>query len=103
MPPGSGDPHSGSETLWFGPPLDEAENAVILIHGRGDSARGILALAPELRSPRRPVRPDGRKPAAYDSGRVFSAISARIAEMDEIAHGRAAEQRGGRRDRMSVV
>ena len=52
VPAGSGDPHSGSETVWFGPPLDEAENAVILIHGRGDSARGILALAPELRSPR---------------------------------------------------
>ncbi len=46
------DPHRGSEEVWFGPGLEEAENAVVLIHGRGDSARGILALAPELQAPR---------------------------------------------------
>ena len=51
VPANSGDPHRGSETVWFGPPLDEARNAVIVIHGRGDSARGILTLAPEFRSP----------------------------------------------------
>ena len=50
-PAGSGDPHRGSETVWFGPTLDEARNAIIVIHGRGDSAHGILSLAPELRSP----------------------------------------------------
>jgi predicted esterase len=46
------DPHGGSEEVWWGPALAEAENAVVLIHGRGDSARGILALAPELQTPR---------------------------------------------------
>jgi predicted esterase len=46
------DPHSGSEEVWFGPSLDEAESAVVLVHGRGDSSRGILALAPEFQAPR---------------------------------------------------
>ncbi len=46
------DPHRGSEEVWFGPALEEAESAVVLIHGRGDSSRGILALAPNLKAPR---------------------------------------------------
>ena len=46
------DPHGGSEEAWFGPGLEGAESAVVLIHGRGDSAQGILALAPELQAPR---------------------------------------------------
>jgi predicted esterase len=45
------DPHRESEEVGFGPELEEAESAVVLIHGRGDSARGILALAPELQAP----------------------------------------------------
>ena len=45
------DPHRGSEEVWFGPALEEAESAVVLIHGRGDSSRGILALAPEFQAP----------------------------------------------------
>ena len=48
----SDDPHRGSEEAWFGPALEEAESAVVLIHGRGDSAPGILTLAPNLRAPR---------------------------------------------------
>ncbi len=51
----TGDPHRGSEEVWFGPGLEEAESGVVLIHGRGDSARGILALAPELRASRTAV------------------------------------------------
>ena len=46
------DPHRGSEEVSFGPGLEEVESAVVLIHGRGDSAQGILALAPELQAPR---------------------------------------------------
>jgi predicted esterase len=46
------DPHRDSEEMWFGPRLDKAESAVVLIHGRGDSARGILGIAPELQAPR---------------------------------------------------
>ena len=46
------DLHLGSEEVSFGPELEEAESAVVLIHGRGDSAQGILALAPELQAPR---------------------------------------------------
>ena len=46
------DPHRGSEEVWFGPALELAESAVVLIHGRGDSSRGILALAPELQTSR---------------------------------------------------
>ena len=45
-------PHRGSEEVRFGPGLEEAESAVVLIHGRGDSARGILGLAPELQAPK---------------------------------------------------
>ncbi len=47
----SDDPHRGSEEVWFGPVLEEAESAVVLIHGRGDSSRGILPLAVELEAP----------------------------------------------------
>ncbi len=46
------DPHRGMEEVWFGPTLEAAESAVVLIHGRGDSPRGILALAPEFQAPR---------------------------------------------------
>ena len=46
------DPHRGSEEVWFGPKLEEAESAVVLMHGRGDSARGILAMAPEFQAAR---------------------------------------------------
>ncbi len=42
------DPHRGSDEVWFGPALEAAESAVVLIHGRGDSSRGIIALAPEI-------------------------------------------------------
>lgn len=42
------DPHGGSEEVWFGTALEAAESAVVLIHGRGDSSRGILSLAPEV-------------------------------------------------------
>jgi predicted esterase len=45
------DPHRGSEEVWFGPALEEAQSAVVLIHGRGDSPRGILPLAVELEAP----------------------------------------------------
>ena len=45
-------PHRGSEEVWFGPTLEAAESAVVLLHGRGDSSRGILALAPEFQAPR---------------------------------------------------
>jgi len=50
------DLHLGSEEVSFGPELEEAESAVVLIHGRGDSAQGILALAPELQAPRTAFR-----------------------------------------------
>ena len=45
------DPHRGSEEVWLGPALEVAESAVVLIHGRGDSSRGILPLAAELEAP----------------------------------------------------
>lgn len=45
------DPHVDGGTVHFGPALDAAAAAVILMHGRGDSAHGILLLAPELRAP----------------------------------------------------
>ncbi|WP_254821764.1 alpha/beta hydrolase [Haloglomus halophilum] len=41
-------PHQGQQTLTAGTDLDEAEAAVVLAHGRGASARGILGLADEI-------------------------------------------------------
>jgi predicted esterase len=38
-------PHQQQPRLHAGAPLDQADSVVILIHGRGDSARGILGLA----------------------------------------------------------
>ena len=41
----AGDPHAGQPVLRRGPDPAQARRAVILIHGRGDSAAGILTLA----------------------------------------------------------
>lgn len=41
-------PHQGQPVFAAGAPLEEASGALILIHGRGDNARGILYLAGEL-------------------------------------------------------
>jgi predicted esterase len=45
---GIGGPHDGLEVLAAGLPLSEAAVAMIMIHGRGASAAGILALADEF-------------------------------------------------------
>jgi predicted esterase len=42
------DPHAAGAVLHRGAALDEAAGAVILLHGRGGSARDILSLAPLL-------------------------------------------------------
>lgn len=44
----SDDPHGGAAILAGGPPLEEASGALVLLHGRGDSAEGIMQLAPAL-------------------------------------------------------
>jgi len=44
----SAHPHGGGELLEAGLPPEEARLTVILLHGRGGSARDILSLAPEL-------------------------------------------------------
>lgn len=46
--PGTGDPHVGQPVLAAGAALSGARAALVMIHGRGDSARGILGLAPML-------------------------------------------------------
>lgn len=40
--------HDGRTLTFRGAPLDEAKVAVLMLHGRGDSARGILGLADVL-------------------------------------------------------
>ena len=45
------DPHAGQPVLRSGPPSVDARRSVILVHGRGDSASGILHLAHELNMP----------------------------------------------------
>lgn len=45
------DPHAGQPVLRRGPASAQASLAVILVHGRGDSASGILGLADELDAP----------------------------------------------------
>jgi predicted esterase len=42
------DPHAGQPVLHHGPPPVDARCTVILIHGRGDSAAGILGLTQEF-------------------------------------------------------
>jgi hypothetical protein len=43
------DPHAGRPVLTEGPPPADARLTLLLVHGRGASARDILALARELR------------------------------------------------------
>lgn len=42
------DPHAGQSVAQVGAPLAEAVGAVVLLHGRGATASGILSLAPEM-------------------------------------------------------
>jgi predicted esterase len=44
-------PHQGQPVLAAGEPLERATAAMVLVHGRGASARDILTLAPELARP----------------------------------------------------
>jgi predicted esterase len=44
-------PHDGQFVIEGGTPLAEARSALVLVHGRGDSAEGILALADALATP----------------------------------------------------
>jgi predicted esterase len=44
-------PHDGQFVIERGTPLPEARSAMILVHGRGDTAEGILALADALPRP----------------------------------------------------
>jgi len=46
--PGAFGPHAGQLVLRRGPAAAQARVAVILVHGRGDSAAGILGLAEEF-------------------------------------------------------
>lgn len=43
--------HEGQPVLMRGKPIDEADAAVILVHGRGANAESILTLVPELTHP----------------------------------------------------
>jgi predicted esterase len=45
---GGDDPHGGLQPVPHGPPATDAAVGMVLVHGRGDSARGILALADVL-------------------------------------------------------
>ncbi len=44
-------PHQGQSVLTAGKPLDDAAAAMVLIHGRGASAKDILTLVPDLAQP----------------------------------------------------
>jgi phospholipase/carboxylesterase len=46
------DPHRNQALLRRGVPLDEAEGAIILLHGRGGSAEDIISLGDELGGPK---------------------------------------------------
>ena len=45
------DPHASQPILAAGVPLAQAREAMLLVHGRGASARDILGLASELHQP----------------------------------------------------
>jgi phospholipase/carboxylesterase len=42
------EPHQGEQTVTAGTSLDGASAAVVLVHGRGATARGMLGMATEL-------------------------------------------------------
>jgi alpha-beta hydrolase superfamily lysophospholipase len=44
-------PHQGQPLLAAGEPVDHARAAMVLVHGRGASAKSILDLAVELNQP----------------------------------------------------
>lgn len=44
-------PHQGQPVLFTGSSIDQAQAAMVMIHGRGATARSILALAEELKQP----------------------------------------------------
>src|SRR5438045_1219183 len=46
--PNAADPHAGQPLVTRGPKPGEARLTAIVVHGRGDSAEGILSLADEL-------------------------------------------------------
>jgi predicted esterase len=50
-PVGGRGPHQGQPLLVAGKPIEQAQAAMIMLHGRGASAKDILALAPEFRQP----------------------------------------------------
>jgi predicted esterase len=49
--PSAADPHAGARILHAGAPLDDADAAVVLVHGRGGSAEGMLDLARAIGGP----------------------------------------------------
>jgi predicted esterase len=52
MPPATpADPHAGQTVLAAGPALDKAAAALVLVHGRGASAAGMLPLLDDLAVP----------------------------------------------------
>lgn len=49
--PGDDDPHAGQRIIATGRPLEDARAAMILVHGRGAGAAGIIGVAQELAHP----------------------------------------------------
>jgi phospholipase/carboxylesterase len=45
------DPHAAQPLLHVGPPVEDADAVLVLLHGRGAGAQDILALLPELDLP----------------------------------------------------
>jgi phospholipase/carboxylesterase len=45
-------PHDGAEVLIAGTPLAEARGALVLVHGRGATAEGMIDLARHFRADR---------------------------------------------------
>ncbi|WP_435174976.1 alpha/beta hydrolase [Halorussus sp. AFM4] len=45
---GHDDPHAGQEVVTAGPDLDDADAAVVFVHGRGATAQSILQMAGEF-------------------------------------------------------
>lgn len=57
MTPVALNPHRNQPVLQAGEPLDKAQTAMIMVHGRGATAASILTLAPDLTRPGRPGQP----------------------------------------------
>jgi phospholipase/carboxylesterase len=102
------DPHAGGAVLQMGAPLETANLAVVLLHGRGGSAEDILGLGSALKLPNVAyLAPQAAGhtwyPLSFLAPRKANEpyLSSALAKVESIVH--SVEQSGFSRERMVVA